>query len=350
VDEAKIYVRSGHGGAGCVSFRREKYLPRGGPDGGDGGKGGDVVVRAESQKDTLLKFHFNQHFHAKNGQPGRGRNQTGESAEDLIIKVPPGTVVRDPDTSEVVCDLSRPGESFVLARGGRGGQGNARFKSSTMRTPRFAQPGGEAVSRRLLLELRLLADAALVGYPNVGKSTLVSRLSSARPKIADYEFTTLHPNLGVVQVDDDRAFVLADLPGLVDGASKGLGLGLRFLKHISRTGVLVHILDPSRLDKKRPKKDLDRIVRELKNYDPALTEKPRLIAMGKMDLENAEEALAIFRKAHPRTPVLPFSSITGRGLSELREAIWNAVSASAAESRQGGASAPAAPEKNDAHI
>jgi GTP-binding protein len=212
----------------------------------------------------------------------------------------------------------------MLAKGGRGGQGNARFKSSTMRTPRFAQPGGNSEERHIKLELRLLADAALVGYPNVGKSTLISRLSKARPKIADYEFTTLKPNLGVVEVDD-HSYVLADLPGLVDGASRGLGLGLQFLRHISRTGVLVHILDPSRMDPKKPKKDLDNIVRELKNYDPDLIKKPRLIAMGKMDLDIAKEALEIFRKAHPKTPILAFSSITGEGLKELRYAIWEKI-------------------------
>jgi GTP-binding protein len=325
VDEAKIYVRSGHGGAGCVSFRREKYLPRGGPDGGDGGRGGDVVIRAGSQKDTLLKFHFNQHFYAKNGGPGRGRNQTGESGRDLIIDAPLGTVARDLDSGETLCDLSSPGSSFVLAKGGRGGQGNARFKSSTMRTPRFAQPGGEGVARHLLLELRLLADAALVGYPNVGKSTLISRLSAARPKIADYEFTTLAPNLGVVQVGDGESFVLADLPGLVDGASRGHGLGHRFLRHISRSGVLVHVLDPTRLDPGRPRRDLDRLAREIRSYDPALARKPRLVAMGKMDLEGAGEALERFRRAHPRTPVIPFSSVTGEGLRELRHAIWEKI-------------------------
>jgi GTP-binding protein len=325
VDEAKIHVRSGHGGAGCVSFRRERYLPKGGPDGGDGGRGGDVVMVATSQKDTLLGFHFNQHFTARNGQPGKGRNQTGESGGDLLIPVPPGTMVVDLDTGKTLCDLARPGSSFVIAKGGRGGRGNARFKSSTMRTPRFAQPGGEGTARHLRLELRLLADAALVGYPNVGKSTLISRLSAARPKIADYEFTTLVPNLGLVRVGDDHSFVLADLPGLVDGASKGLGLGLRFLRHISRAGVLVHILDPGRMDPSRPKRDLERITKELRGYDPALLKKPRLIAMGKMDLGVAREALESFRKAHPRTPIIPFSSVTGEGLPELRYAIWEEI-------------------------
>jgi GTP-binding protein len=325
VDEAKIHVRSGHGGAGCVSFRREKYIPKGGPDGGDGGRGGDVIVKALSQKDTLLKFHYNQHFAAKNGLPGKGRNQTGEDGEDLIINVPPGTLVKDAVTGELIRDLPSPGDSFVLCKGGRGGQGNARFKSATMRTPRFAQPGEDYEEKYVLLELRLLADAALVGYPNVGKSTLISKLSSAKPKIANYEFTTLIPNLGVVSVGEDRSYVLADLPGLVDGASEGLGLGLRFLKHINRTSVIVHILDPSRLDLENPTKDLENILKELKNYDPSLLKKPKLIAMGKMDLPEGEEALKAFKKAKPRTPVYPFSSFTGLGLNELRYAVWRMI-------------------------
>jgi GTP-binding protein len=325
VDQAKIFVRSGHGGAGCVSFRREKYIPRGGPDGGDGGKGGSVVAEATGQKDTLLRFHYNQHFVAGNGRPGGGRNKTGEDGEDLVISVPPGTLIKDAETSELIVDLASPGDVFVLCKGGRGGQGNARFASSTMRTPRFAQPGEEGEEKRVLLELRLLADAALVGYPNVGKSTLISRLSAAKPKIADYEFTTLAPNLGVVSAGEEDTYVLADLPGLVDGASKGLGLGFRFLKHVSRTGVIVHVLDPGRLDPENPGKDLEKITKELKNYDPGLLKKPKLVAMGKMDLEGADAALEAFRKAKPRTPVYPFSSGTGKGLKELRFALWRAI-------------------------
>jgi GTP-binding protein len=325
VDEAKIHVRSGHGGAGCVSFRREKYVPRGGPDGGDGGRGGSIIVKAQSQKDTLLRFHYNQHFTAKNGLPGKGRNQTGEDGEDLIISVPPGTLIKDAVSGELIYDLPSPEDSFVLCKGGRGGHGNARFKSSTMRSPRFAQPGEEPEEKYVLLELRLLADAALVGYPNVGKSTLISKLSSAKPKIADYEFTTLIPNLGVVSAGEDRSFVLADLPGLVDGASEGLGLGHRFLKHVKRTSVIVHILDPSRMDLKDPAKDLENILKELKNYDPTLLKKPKLIAMGKMDLPEGEEALKAFKKAKPRTTVYPFSSFTGQGLDALRYAIWRMI-------------------------
>jgi GTP-binding protein len=278
-----------------------------------------------SQKDTLLKFHYNQHFKAKNGLPGKGRNQSGEDGEDLVISVPPGTLVKDAVSGELIMDLPSPGDSFVLCKGGRGGQGNARFKSSTMRTPRFAQPGEEPEEKYVLLELRLLADAALVGYPNVGKSTLISKLSSAKPKIANYEFTTLIPNLGVVSVGEDRSFVLADLPGLVDGASEGLGLGHRFLKHVKRTSVIAHILDPTRMDLKKPFKDLENIRKELKNYDPDLLKKPNLIAIGKMDLPEGEEALKALKKARPKTVVYPFSSFTGKGLDDLRYALWRMI-------------------------
>ncbi|MDR1110402.1 MAG: GTPase ObgE [Deltaproteobacteria bacterium] len=333
VDSAKIQVSSGHGGSGCVSFRREKYIPRGGPDGGDGGRGGDVVIEAVSQKETLLRFHFNQHFRAGNGQPGRGRRQTGADGSDVRLAVPQGTMVIDADTGEKLCDLKDQGQSFVPCRGGRGGQGNARFASSTNRSPRMAQPGEEGQDRRLLLELSLLADAGLVGYPNVGKSTLISRLSAARPKIADYPFTTLVPNLGVVSAGEDHSFVIADLPGLIDGASGGAGLGHRFLKHLGRCSVLVHVLDPSRMDPDDPVRDLEAMGKELKAYDPALAKKPKLVALGKMDLPQGQAALAAFRKAKPRTRILAFSSFTSEGLEELRWAMWKAISKGTAPPR-----------------
>jgi GTP-binding protein len=326
VDSAKIQVASGHGGPGCVSFRREKYIPKGGPDGGDGGKGGDVIIEAMSQKETLIRFHFNQHFRAGNGLPGKGKRQTGADGADVRLAVPPGTMAFDAETGEKLCDLSEPGQLFIAAKGGRGGQGNAKFASSTHRTPRFAQPGGEAQELKLILELNLIADAGLVGYPNVGKSTLISKLSAAKPKIADYPFTTLVPNLGVVTAGDGHSFVIADLPGLIDGASKGLGLGHRFLKHLSRCSVLVHILDPVRLDLEKPGRDLEAIRKELKGYDPELLKKPKLVAMAKMDLPEGPIALAAFKKAKPRTPVIAFSSFTSQGLDELRWAIWKIVS------------------------
>jgi GTP-binding protein len=325
VDQAKIYVSSGHGGAGCVSFRREKYIPRGGPDGGDGGRGGDVIIVASSQKETLLKYHFNQRFLAKNGLPGRGQRQSGADGADIVLPVPPGTVITDAATGEKLADLASQGDQYFAAQGGRGGQGNARMATGARRTPRFAQPGESGQERNIILELILLANAGLVGYPNVGKSTLISKLSAARPKIADYPFTTLTPNLGVVRVDEDHSFVLADLPGLIEGASQGAGLGRRFLKHLSRCAVIVHLLDPSRLAPERPKRDLEIVIKELKAYDPELAKKPALIALGKMDQPEGPEALEAFKKAHPRTKIYPFSSYTGEGLDELRYAMWSKI-------------------------
>ncbi|UQZ89065.1 GTPase ObgE [Deltaproteobacteria bacterium Smac51] len=331
VDQAKIYISSGHGGAGCVSFRREKYIPKGGPDGGDGGRGGDVIIEALSQKETLLRFHLNQHFKAGNGRPGMGRRRSGESGPDVRLAVPPGTVIFDADTGEQLADLAEPGSVYIAAKGGRGGLGNSNFASGGNRTPRYAQPGEEGASLRLRLELRLLADAGLVGYPNVGKSTLISKLSAAKPKIADYPFTTLVPNLGVVAVEGERAydghsFVLADLPGLIDGAAKGAGLGHQFLKHLSRCAVLVHVLDPLRLDLEDPTRDLEKIKKELKAFDKELAKKPQLISISKMDLAEGEEAVNALKKARPRTKFYPFSSATGQGLTELKWAMWNQIS------------------------
>lgn len=299
----------------------------GGPDGGDGGRGGDVVILAGDQRETLLRYRFNQHFGAKSGGGGAGRNRTGRSAEDLILKVPAGTAVLDAETGELLRDLSSPGDSFTVCQGGRGGQGNARFASGGFRTPRFAQPGGEGEERRIILELRLLAEAALVGYPNVGKSSLISRISAATPKVADYPFTTLKPVLGTVDVDGESSFVLADLPGLVDGASEGVGLGHEFLRHVSRAGVLIHVLDPGRLDPEDPLRDREAICRELELYDPALLRKPELLAMSKMDLPGSREALAALQGRHPGVRVFPFSSFTREGLDALRYAIWEVVKA-----------------------
>ena len=330
IDQATIYISSGAGGAGCVSFRREKYLPRGGPDGGDGGRGGDIILEATAQKGTLLKFHLNQHFRAGCGRPGQGRRRSGAAGGDMRLAVPLGTMVFDAETGENLADLADPGAVLLAARGGRGGLGNSNFASGGNRTPRHAQPGESGAERRLRLELRLLADAGLVGYPNVGKSTLISRVSAARPKIADYPFTTLIPNLGVVGVGQDsfggtQSFVLADLPGLIDGAAKGAGLGHRFLKHLARCAVLVHLLDPLRLDLAQPARDLDSLRKELKAFDPDLLGKSQLVAMGKMDLAEGQPALAALRSARPRLKVYPFSSATGAGLEELVRAVWRRV-------------------------
>jgi GTP-binding protein len=284
-----------------------------------------VIIEAVSQKETLLRFHFNQHFRAENGRPGQGKCKTGADGQDVRLEVPPGTMIIEVESGEKLGDLTEAGTSMVVAMGGRGGQGNARFVSSTNRSPRFAQPGEGGAELTLRLELNLLADAGLVGYPNVGKSTLISRLSAARPKIANYPFTTLVPNLGVVSAGEDHSFVIADLPGLIDGASTGVGLGHRFLKHLSRCRVLVHLLDPTRMDLKDPAADFEAIKKELKAYDPALTKKSRLVAIGKMDLPEGPPALDAFRKAKPRLPVLSFSSLTSQGLDELRWAIWKVV-------------------------
>ncbi len=330
IDQAKIYISSGKGGAGCVSFRREKYIPKGGPDGGDGGRGGDVILEATSQKETLLRFHLNQHFKAGNGRPGEGQRRSGSAGGDVRLALPPGTVVFDAETDEFLADLAEPGTVYMAAKGGRGGLGNTHFTSGGHRTPRFAQPGEPGFNRRLRLELRLLADAGLVGYPNVGKSTLISRVSAAKPKIADYPFTTLVPNLGVVAVEgkeviDSPTFVLADLPGLIDGAAEGAGLGHRFLKHLSRCAVLIHLLDPLRLDMEDPLKDLEQIKNELYAYDPEFSQKEQLFVLGKMDLAEGAEALAALEKAAPEMKFWPISSATGQGLLPLKRAIWQII-------------------------
>ena len=329
VDQAKIQVKSGHGGPGCLSFRREKYVPKGGPDGGDGGRGGHVIIIASSQKDTLFRFHLNQHFRAKNGQPGQGRNRHGANGENKIIKVPLGTSVYDADTGELLADLTEPDQSIVAAEGGLGGKGNARFASSTNRAPRQTQPGLPGQERTIRLELKLLADVGLVGLPNAGKSTLISKLSAARPKIADYPFTTLIPNLGVVALDEETSLVMADIPGLIEGASQGAGLGHRFLKHVERCRVLLHLLDAGRIKPEAPLEDFDQINRELAAFDPALAEKPQLIAVNKMDLPGADEALAAVRQARPDLEVLSLSALTGQGLDKLKKAVFGFLASTA---------------------
>ena len=330
IDQATIVVKSGKGGPGCVSFRREKYVPRGGPNGGDGGRGGDVVLRASSQKDTLFRFHMNQHFRAENGRPGEGSNRHGRHGADQVIEVPLGTMVFDAETGELLADLTESGAEYVAARGGQGGRGNARFATATNRAPRHAQPGEPGQEFRLRLELKLLADVGLVGLPNAGKSTLISRLSAARPKIADYPFTTLVPNLGVVSVSDEHSFVLADIPGLIEGASQGAGLGHRFLKHIQRCRILVHLLDAGGIDINDPLKDLEVVRAELKAFDSGLALKPELVCLSKMDLTGGDEALQAVQTALPGTTVLGISAVTGRGLSELVHNIWQCLETTSA--------------------
>lgn len=322
VDEAVIWVRSGDGGAGCVSFRREKFRPRGGPDGGDGGRGGAVVLVALSQKDTLYSFHLNQHFQAEKGRPGRGQDKHGRDGADLIIELPLGTLVREAETGAVLADLTEPGQRYVVLEGGRGGKGNARFATATHRTPRQAQPGEPGREVRLRLELKLLADVGLTGPPNSGKSTLLSRLSAARPKIAPYPFTTLLPCLGVVSLGEDRSLILADIPGLIEGASQGAGLGTRFLRHIQRCTLLLYLLDAGQVDPAAPLADYEQIRLELAAFDPGLVQKSRIVALNKMDLPGTDRALAAVRAALPGTEVYGLSALTGQGLEELKEALF----------------------------
>src|SRR3954469_17857582 len=292
VDEAEIHVKAGDGGAGCVSFRREKYIPKGGPDGGDGGRGGDVIFLADPNKNTLLDFSGRHHWHAKKGEAGMGKKMYGKGAEDLIILVPPGTQIYDTDNQILIADLDESGKRVVVAQGGKGGQGNWHFRSSTNQTPRYAEPGTEGQQRNLKLQLKLIADVGLAGMPNAGKSTLLSAVSKARPKIADYPFTTLDPQLGIVELSGDRRMVFADIPGLIEGAQHGAGLGHAFLKHIERTKIIVHLLDLYPPDNSNPADNYRKIRGELEAFSPELAGKPEIIAANKMDLAIDDEALS----------------------------------------------------------
>ena len=328
IDEVTITVVAGKGGNGCVSFRREKYVPRGGPDGGDGGEGGSVVLEATERKHSLLDFRYRNLFRAEHGRNGAGQNRQGRSGEDLIVEVPVGTVSKDPDTGEIFCDLTEAGQKWIAAKGGRGGKGNAHFVSSTHRTPRFAQEGQPGEERSLKLELKLIADVGLVGLPNAGKSTLVSSVSAARPKIADYPFTTLSPNLGVVQYDDAPPFVMADVPGLIEGAHEGAGLGIRFLKHIERTRLLVHVIDLSQVPSDNPLKPFKQIEHELESYSKDLKKKPRIIVLNKTDLLENRQELDKIDKGYRNLglPVLQVSALKREGLRELVRLLTKSLS------------------------
>ncbi|MBC7360550.1 MAG: GTPase ObgE [Desulfacinum sp.] len=328
IDEARIQVEAGRGGNGCVSFRREKYVPRGGPDGGDGGKGGDVVLEATERKQTLLDFRYRRLYRAERGRHGMGKAMHGRGGRDLVLLVPVGTLVKDVETGEVLADLNRPGMRWVAARGGRGGRGNARFVTATRQAPRYAEEGEEGESRELLLELKLLADVGLVGLPNAGKSTLIAAVSAARPKIADYPFTTLVPNLGVVQHGDAPPFVMADIPGLIEGAHEGAGLGIRFLKHIERTKVLVHLVDAAAVPPDDPLAPYRTIEKELEGYSDALGEKARIVALNKMDLVTDEAHREALLAAYRETghPVVAVSALARRGLSDLLNALVRLLS------------------------
>ncbi|MFC7440846.1 GTPase ObgE [Laceyella putida] len=318
VDKVKVYVKGGDGGNGMVAFRREKYVPLGGPAGGDGGKGGDVVFVVEEGLRTLMDFRFQRHFKAKRGENGRSKSQHGAGADDLIVKVPPGTVVRDAETGALIADLTEHGQRAVVARGGKGGRGNIRFATPVNPAPEIAENGDLGEERWVELELKLLADIGLVGYPSVGKSTLLSVVSAAKPKIAAYHFTTLTPNLGVVRIDDGRSFVMADLPGLIEGAHQGVGLGHQFLRHVERTKVIVHVIDMAGSEGRDPYEDYVQINEELKLYRQDLEHRPQIIAANKMDLPEAEEQLERFKEQlGPDIPVYPISAATRQGLKEL---------------------------------
>jgi GTP-binding protein len=321
IDEAIITVQSGDGGSGCVSFRREKFIPRGGPDGGDGGKGGDVALKTTLRKRTLQHFQFKRQFKAINGAGGQGKQKTGKTGQDLIIEIPPGTLVSDAETEQILKDLTKPGEAFIAAKGGRGGQGNRRFKSSTNRSPRFAQPGEPGETLTLKLDLKLLADVGIIGLPNAGKSTLISSISSANPKIGNYPFTTLSPNLGVVQTPWGEPFIVADIPGLIEGAHKGAGLGIKFLRHIERTRILVHLIDVLSIDLDNPLKVYNTINRELAMYSKGLAEKPQIVVVNKLDLPGADEAANIFKSAAKDKKILLISAINQTGIEELKSQI-----------------------------
>jgi len=324
IDEAIITVRSGDGGNGCLSFRREKYVPLGGPDGGDGGKGGDVTLVSSQDRRTLYPFRFKHEFTAQRGGGGEGRQRTGKNGSDIVIEVPPGTIVRDAVTGDIIKDFCLPGESFIIARGGRGGKGNTHFKSSTHRTPRFAQPGEAGEVKQLKLELKLLADVGIIGLPNAGKSTLISVISAARPKIADYPFTTLVPNLGVVKTGNREPFVVADIPGLIAGAHAGAGLGIQFLRHIERTRLLVHLIDASAIDPEKPLEAYAAINTELSSYSADLARKPQIIALNKLDLPGTEERARVFKAAlKKRTRLYLISAATVKGVDQLLAQISN---------------------------
>ncbi|KTD31987.1 Obg family GTPase CgtA [Legionella maceachernii] len=322
VDEALIKVEAGNGGHGCLSFRREKFVPRGGPDGGDGGDGGSVFLEGSSDLNTLVDFRYQRHYKAENGQPGMGGNCTGKKGDDLIIQVPVGTMVYDVDTGELLGDVNHAGERLLVAQGGFHGLGNTRYKSSVNRAPRQTTPGTPGEARHLRLELRVLADVGLLGLPNAGKSTLIRAVSSAKPKVADYPFTTLHPGLGVVSVSTHKSFVMADIPGLIEGAASGAGLGHRFLKHLSRTCILLHVIDVCPLDNTDPVDSAKAIINELELYDPELVNKPRWLVLNKIDMLPDEEAKqkaiqTIVDGLKWPDKVFTVSALTGEGTQQL---------------------------------
>lgn len=323
IDEAQIYVQSGKGGDGCVSFRREKFVPFGGPNGGDGGRGGAIVFITNPNLSSLQDFRYKKEYRAKNGENGRGKDQHGRGSEDLYIPVPVGTIIRDVSTGEVLCDLNKKDQEFRLAEGGNGGKGNARFATSTNQAPRFAHPGQEGEEFTLKLELKLLADVGIVGFPNAGKSTLISKISAAKPKIADYPFTTIIPNLGVVTYSDGKTFVIADIPGIIEGAHKGAGLGIKFLKHIERTKLLVHMIDVSQLNERDPIDDYLKMNNEMGSFSNDLKGKPQIVVLSKTDIIQDDDSIKRVEDYFMKLGINIFkiSAITGEGVSALKDEI-----------------------------
>jgi GTP-binding protein len=322
IDYIKVYCRSGKGGAGSVHFRREKYLPKGGPDGGDGGKGGDIIMKGNSHMWTLLHLRYTRHLRAENGEPGGGQRSTGASGKDVVIEVPLGTVARDAVTGEVLGEITEHDQELVLLRGGRGGLGNDHFKTSTNQTPKYAQPGEDGQEAEIILELKILADVGLVGFPNAGKSTLLSVISAAKPKIANYPFTTLTPNLGIVSYRDNRSFVMADIPGIIEGAAEGKGLGLRFLRHIERNSALLFMVP---IDTDDIKKEYEILLKELSKYNPELLDKKRVLAITKSDMLDDELIEEVKKTLPENIPTVFISSVTGKGIPELKDKIWQAL-------------------------
>ncbi|GMQ57038.1 GTPase ObgE [Vallitalea sediminicola] len=319
VDQAKIYIKSGDGGNGCVSFRREKYVPNGGPDGGDGGKGGDIIFRVDNDLNTLYDFRHKKHFKARSGEPGKGNRMHGKNSDNLIINVPLGTIIKEAETGKVIIDMAHLGMEEVLLKGGRGGKGNQHYATPTMQIPKYAQPGKQGKDLFILLELKTIADVGLVGFPNVGKSTFLSRVTNARPKIANYHFTTLNPNLGVVDISDGKGFVIADIPGLIEGASEGVGLGHEFLKHIERTKVIVHIVDVASTEGRNPVEDINKINYELETFNEDLVKRPMVIAANKIDVMQDDKYLIELKEEFEKKgiKVFPISAVTGKGVKEL---------------------------------
>ncbi len=319
IDYVKFCSRSGSGGAGSIHFMRAKYVPKGGPDGGDGGKGGSVILRANAQLWTLLHLKYKKHVSAEDGVNGSSKNQTGADGKNIILDVPLGTVVKDAETGETRFEITEDGQEYVLTQGGRGGMGNDHFKTSTKQTPRYAQPGESSIEEWIILELKVLADVGLVGFPNAGKSTLLSVISAAKPEIADYPFTTLVPNLGVVRYFDEKSFVVADIPGIIEGAAEGKGLGIRFLKHIERNSILLFMIPA---DSENVKKDYNILLGELTKYNPELLDKKRVIAISKSDLVSEKEQAKLLKKLPTDIPKLCISSLTNDGVNELKDILW----------------------------